>query len=87
MQLFLNSKYCLTNNPICAYHKSMKLNIRKLKKEMKRLGLSQTELGLKMKPPMTRQGVSYIILTGKTKFATVDIIAKALNITPKDLIL
>lgn len=54
---------------------------------MKRLKLSQTDLALKMKPPMTRQGVSFLMASGKTKFATVDIIARALEIEPRDLII
>ena len=64
----------------------MKLNIKKLKKEMKRLNLSQTDLANKMKPPMTRQGISWLMATGRTKFATVDIIAKVLDLEPRDLI-
>ena len=65
----------------------MKLNIKKLKKEMKRLKLSQTDLALKMKPSMTRQGISWLMATGRTKFTTVDIIAQALEIESKDLII
>ena len=64
----------------------MKLNIKKLKKEMKRLKLTQTALADKMKPPMTRQGISFLMASGRTKFATVDVIARALEIEPKDLI-
>lgn len=67
--------------------KIMKLNLKKLKKEMKRLKLSQTDLALKMKPPLTRQGVSWLLATGRTKFTTVDTIARALGIEPKDLII
>lgn len=65
----------------------MKLNIKKLKKEMKRLKLTQTALALKMKPKMTRQGISWLIATGRTKFTTVDTIARALEIEPRDLII
>ena len=65
----------------------MKLNIKKLEKEMKRLKLSQTDLASKMRPKMTRQGVSWLIASGKTKFSTVDTLAKALEIEPKDLII
>ena len=65
----------------------MKLNIRKLKKEMKRLNLSQTDLANKMKPSMTRQGISWLMATGRTKFITVDTIARALEIESKDLII
>lgn len=65
----------------------MRLNIKKLKKEMKRLKLSQTDLALRMKPKMTRQGISWLMSSAKTKFATVDNIAKVLDIDSKALII
>ena len=80
-------KYSLTNIPIIVIIKIMKLNIKKLKKEMKRLKLSQTDLADKMKPSMTRQGISFLIASGKTKFATVDSLAKVFDIDSKDLII
>ncbi|MFH1952537.1 MAG: hypothetical protein ABIL06_13070 [Pseudomonadota bacterium] len=64
----------------------MKINTKKIKYEMDRLGITQAQLGAMIKPPMTRQGASYAIKHGKT-FAVIDQIAKVLQINPRDLIL
>ena len=65
----------------------MRINTKKIKDEMNRLGITPEMLGMMLKPPRTRQATAYVIEQGKT-FAVVEQIAKALRLDdPKDLIL
>lgn len=63
----------------------MKLNTKKIKKEMNRLGWSQIRLAQEM--GCKRQYVNYMLKNGKNpKLETIQRFAKALDVDPKDLI-
>lgn len=64
----------------------MKINTHKIKLEMKRTGLSLEGLAAKIKPAPSRQGVWYMIHRAKG-LPTIEKIAHALGIDPKDLII
>ena len=61
----------------------MKLNVVKIKKELERLGLTQTWLGLNL--GVSRQRICQILKAASLKNA--ERIGKALGINPRDLIL
>jgi lambda repressor-like predicted transcriptional regulator len=59
----------------------MEINTEIIKQEMKRTGQTLASLGQKMNPPMTRQGVGYLIHNAKC-MRTIDNLAKALGVNP-----
>lgn len=63
----------------------MKLNTKKIKTEMKRQKLRQTDIALKL--GLTRQRIHYIINSGTKSFRVTEMIAKVLKLEPKDLII
>ena len=62
----------------------MKLNIRKIRREMKRMGLNQKDLcqlsGIK------ESTMSWLLANRRTTFGTLTKLAKALDVQPKDLL-
>jgi len=64
----------------------MKINTEKIKKEVERLGITLTALGEMMEPPASLATLSYLIHHGKN-FSSIERVAKALHLDPKDLIL
>jgi transcriptional regulator with XRE-family HTH domain len=62
----------------------MKLNRQKIKAEMKRLEMTQSDLASKM--GVTRQRISVILNYGAGTFRVVERIAKIFKLDPKDLI-
>lgn len=64
----------------------MRINTKKIEKEMERLGLNHKTLGEKFKPPRSRQSVWFLIHRSKT-FRPIVELAKALDLDPKDLII
>ena len=65
----------------------MKINSKKIISEMKRQGLTYEMLGKRCKPPYSsKQAVEAIVKSGKT-FRVIEIIAKALDLPARDLIL
>ena len=65
---------------------TMKINTQKILAEVNRLGITLTDVGARMKPPATKAALSYLIHNGKN-FSSIERIAKALNLDPKDLII
>lgn len=63
----------------------MKVNHTKIEKELSRLGLTHIQFARELN--MTRQGFEYILKSGKTTFATLERIAKKLDMDEKDLLL
>lgn len=63
----------------------MKINVARIKQEMRRQGLTLSALGERMTPQYGRQAVSYMINHGTT-LKTVEKLAAALGIPPKSLI-
>ena len=63
---------------------NLKLNIKKIRAEMKRLEINQSELARRM--GSKRQWVSFVLRHGQPVTAAVKI-AKVFNLRPKDLIL
>jgi plasmid maintenance system antidote protein VapI len=69
----------------CAYNWAMRLNKKKILFELKRLGWKQKELARAMR--VKRQWVNYLLNTDNgLTFKTVERIATALQLDPKDLI-
>ena len=64
----------------------MKLNKRKIRKEIKRLGMSQASFA-KNKLSKTPQAFHSILSSDNHTIETVNVIAKALDIDPKDLLI
>jgi len=64
----------------------MRINTKKIKAEMARMDLTLEGLAARIKPPPTRQGVCYMIHSGKN-LRTIEKIARALGMDPKDLII
>ena len=67
------------------YKGPMKLNLKKIKQEMKRQHLNQTSLAKRL--GVTRQRVNYILKSGAVTFRVTDMIARVLNVDSKDLII
>jgi len=65
---------------------AMKINTKKIQREMKRLGLTLETLGDRFKPPLDRRAVWYIVHRASS-LARIEAIAKALELDPKDLII
>jgi|WetSurMetagenome_2_1015567.scaffolds.fasta_scaffold382943_2 hypothetical protein len=66
----------------------MKLNTIKIKKEIEHLGINYSEFARRIN--RKRQWVDWILREGADKshtFNTVDLLAKSLNVEPKDLII
>jgi transcriptional regulator with XRE-family HTH domain len=63
----------------------MKLNIPKVRREMKLLKMSQADLAKEL--GLTRQAVWKYFKYGATSFRVVDRLAKVLGLDPKDLII
>jgi len=63
----------------------MKLNIKKIKSEMNRQHMNQTELAKRL--GVTRQRVNHILKHGAVTFRVTEMIARVLDFQPKDLIL
>ena len=63
----------------------MKINSDKIKKELKRLQITQDEFA-KNKLNMTRQGLGQILSREKTTFKTLNKIADVLGLDAKDLL-
>jgi hypothetical protein len=63
----------------------MKIHTLKIKQELKRNKWTLEDLGREMKPKQSRQAVWYAIKSGKT-FRSIEAIARALKLDPKDLI-
>ncbi len=68
------------------YYKIMKVNIIKIHKEMMRRGLTLTTLGQIFNPSRSKQATWYVIHYTK-KIETINKIAEALELDPKDLLL
>jgi chromosome condensin MukBEF ATPase and DNA-binding subunit MukB len=64
----------------------MKINTKKIRVEMERVGMTMEDLGKLLEPPRTRQGASFIVQHGKS-FSAVEQLAKVLYLDPKDLII
>ena len=64
--------------------RTMKVNTDKIKREIKRQGL--TQMGFAKSIDMTRQGFEQILTRETTTFKTLDIIADALGVDAKDLL-
>jgi len=66
----------------------MKLNIIKIKKEIERLGINYSEFARRIN--RKRQWVDWLLREGADKshtFNTVDLLAKELNLDPKDILI
>jgi len=63
----------------------MKINTKKIQKEMDRVGLSLSQLGKRFTPTKTRQGTWYVIHHAK-KITVIEEIAEALDLNPRDLL-
>ena len=63
----------------------MQLNIKKIKDEMRRQGMTQVQLAKRLR--LTKQRVNYILKNGARSFGVVQKIAKVFNLDPKDLII
>ena len=64
----------------------MRINTKKIKAEMARMDLTLGELAARIKPPPTRQGAWYMIYQAQS-LRTIEKLARALGIDPKDLII
>jgi len=62
----------------------LKLNVKKIEFELKRLGWNQSRLA--EETGMTRQGVSIALIRQATLLRTIDKFAKALGVHPRDLL-
>ena len=62
----------------------MKLNIKKIRSEMERAGLNQSQLALEAK--VTRQAMSWLLKNRRTTFGTLGRIAAVFDLDPKDLL-
>uniref|UniRef100_A0A6M3L1Q1 Putative DNA binding, helix-turn-helix domain containing protein n=1 Tax=viral metagenome TaxID=1070528 RepID=A0A6M3L1Q1_9ZZZZ len=63
----------------------MRLNIKKLRSEMKRQHMKQSELARRL--GVTPQRVHYILNNGTLSYRVTDMLARVLNVNSKDLIL
>ena len=63
----------------------MKLNVNKIRFEIKRLGWSQAKLAKEAK--ITRQGLATILDRESTKLSTIGRLANALMVSEKDLLI
>jgi len=63
----------------------MKINVSKMERERKALGLSKSELSRKV--GMFPANYSYILKQESSRLDTITLIAKALDIDPKDLLI
>jgi len=62
----------------------MKINIKKIRNELKRRGWAQADLARSMH--MTPQAISVILRRQRAPFSTMDKLAKALDMEPKDIL-
>ena len=86
--IFFNYYYLHYLLDICkplVYIVSMKINIKKIKLEMKRKNMSQVDLSRKL--GLTRQRIWYILNFGVKSYRVTEMLAKALNVDAKDLII
>jgi len=63
----------------------MKLNISKIDKEIKRLGLSRPQFAALV--GISKQSVYYIYVKESTSFGMIERLAKVLDMDPKDLLI
>lgn len=70
---------------MCVYNAAMKINTEKIKREIKRQGISQ--MGFAESIGMTRQGLWEVLTRETTTFKTLNLIAEALGVDGKDLLL
>jgi DNA-binding Xre family transcriptional regulator len=63
----------------------MKLNISKINRELQRLGISKPQFAERI--GITKQAVYYIFEHESARFRTIEDIARALDLDPKDLLI
>ena len=79
-------KYDAPHENYTRQNMKMRINTKKIRVEMERVGMTMEDLGKLLKPPRTRQGACFIVQHGRS-FTSIEQLAKVLYLDPKDLII